>query len=75
MHDLPIAEAILLMHRFWSDALHLDNFSHLIIDLSKDVKKRNLLDIPESRTALFKLLASPNVNNKLKEGKLKLVMY
>ncbi|KAK9894182.1 hypothetical protein P389DRAFT_104275 [Cystobasidium minutum MCA 4210] len=58
-----------------ADALHLDNLSYLVIDLKKDVKKRNLLDIPESRIALFKLLASPNVNNRLKEGKLKLVMY
>lgn len=58
-----------------TDALHLDNLSHLVVDLKKDVKKRNLLDIPESRTALFKLLASPTVNNRLKEGKLKLVMY
>lgn len=58
-----------------TDALHLDNLSYLVIDLKKDVKKRNLLDIPESRIALFKLLASPNVNNRLKEGKLKLVMY
>jgi hypothetical protein len=57
------------------DALSLENFQYLIIDLSKDVKKRNLLDIPESRTALFKLLSSPKVNDRLKLGKMKLILY
>jgi hypothetical protein len=56
-------------------ALSLDEMTHLIIDMKKDSKKRHILDIPESRTALFKLLNSEKVNERLKAGKMKLVMF
>jgi len=58
-----------------ADALKLDALTHLVLDTKKDAKKRNLLDIPESRTAVFKLLANGKVNDRLKAGSLKLVMY
>jgi hypothetical protein len=53
----------------------LANASYLIVDMARDSKKRNILDIPESRTSLFKLLASERLNNRLNEGGLKLVLY
>lgn len=58
-----------------ADALLLDTATHLIIDTKKDSKKRNILDIPESRVALFKLLGSAKLNARLKQGSLKLVLY
>lgn len=58
-----------------ADALSLANLEFLIIDMKKDSKKRSILDVPESRISLFKLLASEKVNNRLTECRLKLVLY
>ena len=58
-----------------SDALLLDRMAFLVMDMKKDSKKRHLLDIPESRTALFKLLANDKVHARLKAGSLKLILY
>lgn len=58
-----------------ADALLLDGTTHLVIDTKKDGKKRSILDIPESRVALFKLLGSAKLNARLKQGSLKLVLY
>lgn len=59
----------------YADALKVDELSHFMLDLKKDSKKRNLLDIPESRLALFKLLANEKLLDRMRSGKLKLVLY
>ncbi|GAA5914868.1 hypothetical protein JCM8208_003033 [Rhodotorula glutinis] len=59
-----------------SDALHLTHLSHLILDVSHlDSKKRSLVDLPEARADLFKLLGTKAVMDRLREGKMKLVVF
>ncbi|TNY23607.1 U3-containing 90S pre-ribosomal complex subunit-domain containing protein [Rhodotorula diobovata] len=59
-----------------SDALHLTHLSHLILDVSHlDSKKRSLVDLPEARVDLFKLLGSKPIMDRLREGKMKIVVF
>ncbi|GAA6029530.1 hypothetical protein JCM8097_003724 [Rhodosporidiobolus ruineniae] len=59
-----------------TDSLHLTHLSHLILDQSHlDAKKRSLVDLPEARVDLFKLLGSKAVMERLREGKMKLVVF
>ncbi|GAA5845633.1 hypothetical protein JCM9279_006055 [Rhodotorula babjevae] len=59
-----------------SDALHLTHLSHLILDVSHlDSKKRSLVDLPEARADLFKLLGTKAVMDRLREGKMKIVVF
>ncbi|KPV75847.1 uncharacterized protein RHOBADRAFT_52866 [Rhodotorula graminis WP1] len=59
-----------------SDALHLTHLSHLILDVSHlDSKKRSLVDLPEARADLFKLVGTKAVMDRLREGKMKLVVF
>lgn len=58
------------------EALHLTHLSHLILDVSHlDSKKRSLVDLPEARADLFKLLGSKPIMDRLREGKMKLVVF
>ncbi|GAA6051858.1 hypothetical protein JCM3770_005501 [Rhodotorula araucariae] len=59
-----------------TDSLHLTHLSHLILDVSHlDSKKRSLVDLPEARADLFKLLGSKPVMDRLREGKMKIVVF
>ena len=62
--------------RTHADALHLTHLSHLILDVSHlDSKKRSLVDLPEARADLFKLLGTKAVMDRLREGKMKIVVF
>ncbi|KZT11479.1 uncharacterized protein LAESUDRAFT_642058 [Laetiporus sulphureus 93-53] len=59
-----------------TDALSTSALTHVILDITyRDAKKRNLLDIPETRDEVFKdVLAAPEVLQGLKQGKIHLVL-
>ncbi|GAA5932884.1 Cms1p [Sporobolomyces koalae] len=57
-------------------ALKLTHLSHLILDTTHlDAKKRSLMDLPDARGDLFKLLASKPLIERLREGKMKIVLF
>ncbi|GAA6000802.1 uncharacterized protein JCM10292_006434 [Rhodotorula paludigena] len=59
-----------------TDSLHLTHLSHLILDVSHlDSKKRSLVDLPEARADLFRLVGSTAVMDRLREGKMKVVVF
>ncbi|GAA5958208.1 hypothetical protein JCM3765_002848 [Sporobolomyces pararoseus] len=59
-----------------TDSLKLTHLSHLILDTTHlDQKKRSLMDLPDARGDLFKLLGCPKIMQRLKEGKMKLVLF
>ncbi|GAA5969972.1 hypothetical protein JCM8115_001194 [Rhodotorula mucilaginosa] len=59
-----------------TEAFHLTHLSHLILDVSHlDSKKRSLVDLLEARADLFKLLGSKPIMDRLREGKMKLVVF
>ncbi|KAH8107208.1 U3-containing 90S pre-ribosomal complex subunit-domain containing protein [Cristinia sonorae] len=59
-----------------TDALSTAQLTHIILDIShQDSKKRNLLDIPETRDEVFKaVLGCPKVVQGMKSGKIQLVL-
>ena len=59
-----------------SDALQTSQLSHIVLDVSyKDTKKRNLLDIPETRDEVFKaVLGHSKVLQRIREGKTQVVL-
>ncbi|KAI0736878.1 U3-containing 90S pre-ribosomal complex subunit-domain containing protein [Fomitopsis betulina] len=59
-----------------TDVLSTSALTHIFLDVSyKDAKKRCLLDIPETRDEVFRMiLASPKVLAGLKQGKIQLVL-
>ena len=58
------------------DALSTSALTHIILDISfRDVKKRSLLDIPETRDEVFRtVLGAPKVFNGLRQGTIQLVL-
>ncbi|GAA5877531.1 hypothetical protein JCM16303_003366 [Sporobolomyces ruberrimus] len=59
-----------------TDSLKLTHLSHLILDTTHlDAKKRSLTDLPDARGDLFKLLGSKKVMERLREGKMKVVLF
>ncbi|KAK7015040.1 protein cms1 [Favolaschia claudopus] len=60
-----------------TDALAVNALSHIILDVSfRDSKKRNMLDIPETRDEVFKMvLGAPKVVEGIKEGKIQVVLF
>ncbi|KAG1778542.1 U3-containing 90S pre-ribosomal complex subunit-domain containing protein [Suillus placidus] len=60
-----------------TDALSVSQLTHIILDLSyRDSKKRNLLDIPETRDEVFRtVLGAPKVLKGIQEGKIQLVLF
>ncbi|KAJ7694149.1 U3-containing 90S pre-ribosomal complex subunit-domain containing protein [Mycena rosella] len=60
-----------------TDALTVSALSHIILDVSfRDSKKRNILDIPETRDEVFKtVLGAPKVLQAIKEGKIQVVLF
>ena len=58
-------------------ALKLFSLSHIFLDSTYlDSKKRSILDIPETRDEIFKgILGNPGIMERLKDGKLKIVLY
>ncbi|GAA6025330.1 hypothetical protein JCM11491_000394 [Sporobolomyces phaffii] len=59
-----------------TDSLKLTHLSHLILDTTHlDAKKRSLMDLPDARGDLFKLLGCAKVMDRLREGKMKLVLF
>lgn len=63
--------------RLKTDSLHLTHLSHILLDATHlDAKKRSLVDMPEAREDLFKLvLGNKDIVERLKEGKCKIVVY
>jgi len=59
-----------------TDALSTSQLTHIILDIShRDAKKRNLLDIPETRDEIFKtVIGCPKVLAGIKQGKIQLVL-
>ena len=59
------------------DALPVSALSHIILDVThKDPKKRNLLDIPETRDEVLQfVLAAPQVLQGIKGGKIRVVFF
>ncbi|TFL06902.1 U3-containing 90S pre-ribosomal complex subunit-domain containing protein [Pterulicium gracile] len=60
-----------------TDALSTSALSHIILDVSyKDPKNRSLLDIPETREEVFKLvLGCEKVMQAIKKGQVQLVLF
>ncbi|GAA5830231.1 hypothetical protein JCM3766R1_002833 [Sporobolomyces carnicolor] len=59
-----------------TDSLKLTHLSHLILDTTHlDAKKRSLMDLPDARGDLFKLLGCTKVMERLREGKMKVVLF
>ncbi|KAJ3785213.1 U3-containing 90S pre-ribosomal complex subunit-domain containing protein [Lentinula aff. detonsa] len=60
-----------------TDALTISALSHIMLDISfRDAKKRNLLDIPETRDEVFKtVLGGPQVSEAIKSGKIQVVLF
>lgn len=59
------------------DALSISALTHIILDISFiDIKKRTLLDIPETRDEVFKtVLGAPQVMKAIKGGNIQLVLF
>ncbi|EJF65662.1 hypothetical protein DICSQDRAFT_49956, partial [Dichomitus squalens LYAD-421 SS1] len=59
-----------------TDAFSTSALTHIILDVSyRDVKKRTLLDIPETRDEVFRtVLGAPKVFNGLRQGTIQLVL-
>ena len=57
--------------------LTLSALTHVIIDTSyQDVKKRSILDIPETREELFKhILSDRGILEGMRAGRIKLVLF
>ncbi|KAG9318415.1 U3-containing 90S pre-ribosomal complex subunit-domain containing protein [Chiua virens] len=60
-----------------TDALSVSQLTHIILDVSfRDAKKRNLLDIPETRDEIFKMvLGAPKVLEGIRQGKIHVVLF
>ncbi|KAF9228002.1 hypothetical protein BS17DRAFT_415778 [Gyrodon lividus] len=58
-------------------ALAVSQLTHIILDISfRDAKNRNLLDIPETREEVFKIvLGAPKVLEGIKEGKIQVALF
>ena len=73
----PVLWIVLLTARAGPlDALSTSALTHIILDISfRDVKKRSLLDIPETRDEVFRtVLGAPKVFNGLRQGTIQLVL-
>lgn len=59
------------------DALSISALTHIILDISFiDIKKRTLLDIPETRDEVFRtVLGAPQVLKAIKGGSIQLVLF
>ncbi|KAI0685488.1 U3-containing 90S pre-ribosomal complex subunit-domain containing protein [Cytidiella melzeri] len=58
------------------DALLTSALTHIILDISyRDSKKRNVLDIPETRDEVFKtVIGAPKILQGIRQGKIQLVL-
>lgn len=70
----PCCPTLLIKH--YLGALQSSALTHVILDVSyQDAKKRNVLDIPETRDEVFKgVIGSPKVLQGIKQGKIQLVL-
>jgi protein CMS1 len=59
------------------DALTVSALSHIILDVTyQDIKKRSLLDIPETRDEVFKtVLGGSLVRKAIQDGKIQVVLF
>jgi protein CMS1 len=59
------------------DALTISALTHVMLDVTfRDAKKRNMLDIPETRDEVFKtVLGCPAVLQGIKAGKVQVVLF
>ncbi|KAL4074499.1 U3-containing 90S pre-ribosomal complex subunit-domain containing protein [Scleroderma yunnanense] len=59
------------------DVLSVSQLTHIILDISyRDVKKRNLFDIPETRDEVFRMIfGAPELLQAIREGKIKVVLF
>lgn len=59
-----------------ADALQTTALTHIILDISyRDTKKRNLLDIPETRDEVFRtVIGAPKVLQGIRQGKIQVVL-
>ncbi|KAJ3935402.1 MAG: U3-containing 90S pre-ribosomal complex subunit-domain containing protein [Lentinula lateritia] len=60
-----------------TDALTISALSHIMLDVSfRDAKKRNLLDIPETRNEVFKaVFGGPKISEAINSGKIQVVLF
>ncbi|KAF9430327.1 cms1 ribosomal small subunit [Podila epigama] len=56
-------------------ALHLDRLELVVLDCSRDAKRRTLLDIPEIRVDLFKMLGLEALDDRFKSGNTQLAFF
>ncbi len=66
-----------VLTRLPPDSVSLKALTHIILDVTfRDVKNRSLLDIPETRDPLFKLvLANDGIRAAIASGKIKVVLF
>ncbi|KAJ4480542.1 U3-containing 90S pre-ribosomal complex subunit-domain containing protein [Lentinula edodes] len=60
-----------------TDALTISALSHIMLDISfRDTKKRNLLDIPETRNEVFKaVFGGSKISEAINSGKIQVVLF
>lgn len=57
-------------------ALHLDHIEAVVLDATwKDAKERTVLDGLDTRQDLFKLLARIEINERIRSGACKILLY
>jgi protein CMS1 len=63
--------------RIRSDSMAVSALTHIIIDLSsRDVKRRSVMDIPETRDEVFgKILSYKSILQGIKAGKVQIVLF
>jgi protein CMS1 len=61
---------------FFEGALSLSALSHIMLDVTfRDAKRRSLLDIPETRDEVFKVLGFPRLYEGIKQGTIQVVLF
>jgi len=60
-----------------TDAISITALTHIVLDISfQDAKKRTLLDIPETRDEVFKLVfGSEKIKDGIRRGKIQIVLF
>jgi protein CMS1 len=56
-------------------ALKLDRLEHIVLDMSRDIKTRHLLSMPDTRKDMIELALLDKVQPRIASGQIKLTMY
>jgi protein CMS1 len=69
--------SVTTIKRIRSDSMAVSALTHIIIDLSsRDVKRRSVMDIPETRDEVFgKILSYKSILQGIKAGKVQIVLF